>query len=156
MMRKLTPRPRLEQLNSQARDLCKEHQSAPTEAVERIRANLPKFSAASADEILHGECSLQEAQHVIAGEYGCKHWVCAVATADLNVLAGLRDVHIQDVLREIDQQDCTRALTGAGSIVRWRLPSNMSMRVRGLLEWPTGKMGQCNSRRGSNTRYRRA
>ncbi len=105
MIRTLPPRPSLEQLKKQAKDLRKRHQSASTEAAERIKANLPKFSAAS---------------------------------ADLNVLAGLRDEHIRDVLREIDQQDCTRALTGAESIVRWRLLSNMSMRVRGLLEWSTG------------------
>ena len=116
------PRPSLEQLKKQAKDLRKGHQSASTEAAERIKANLPKFSAASADEILHGECSMQEAQHGIASEYGCKHWdmLYAVVAAALNVLAGLCDEHIQDVLREIGQQDSTRALNGAGLIVSWR------------------------------------
>ncbi|MFL2542491.1 MAG: FliG C-terminal domain-containing protein [Candidatus Latescibacterota bacterium] len=75
---------------------------------------------------------MQEAQHGIASGYGCKHWdmLYAVVAAALNVLAGLCDEHIQDVLREIDQQDSTRALNGAGLIVSWRLPRNMSMRVR--------------------------
>ena len=59
--------------------------------------------------------------------------LCNVVAADLNVLAGLRDTHIQELLRQIDQEDCTRAFNGAGSIVRWRLMSNMSQRVRTII-----------------------
>ena len=132
MTRTLPPRPSLEQLKKQAKDLRKGHQSAATEAAERIEIHLPRLSGASPDEILQGDFSLQEAQHVVACEYGCKHWemLCAVVAADLNVLAGMRDVHIQEILRQIDQRDCTMALNGAGPIVAWRILSNMSLRVR--------------------------
>ena len=135
MTRTLPPNPSLEQLKKQAKDLRKRHQSASTEAAEWIQVYLPRLSAASVDEILQGDFSLQEAQHVIACEYGCKHWqmLCSVVAADLNMLAGLSDAHIQDVLRQIDQQDCTRAFNGAGSIVSWRLMSNMSQRVRTII-----------------------
>ena len=93
---------------------------------------LPRLAEISPDEILQGDFSLQEAQHVVACEYGCKHWemLCSVVAADLNVLAGLIDAHIQELLRQIDQEDCTRALNGVGSIVGWRIMSNMSLRVR--------------------------
>ena len=135
MTRTLPPNPSLEQFEKQAKDLRKGHQSVSTEAAERIKVYLPRLSAASVDEILQKDFSLQEAQHVIACEYGCKHWqmLCNVVAADLNVLAGLRDTHIQELLRQIDQEDCTRAFNGAGSIVRWRLMSNMSQRVRTII-----------------------
>lgn len=135
MTRTLPPRPSLEQLKKQAKDLRKEHQSASLQAAERIKIYLPKLSDVAPEEILQGDFSLQEAQHVIACEYGCKHWemLCSVVAADLNILAGLRDVHIQNLLREIDQQDFTYALVGSGPIVFWRLMSNMSLRVRTLI-----------------------
>ncbi len=135
MTRTLPSNPSLEQFKTQAKGLRKGHQSASTEAAERIKVYLPRLSSASVDEILQGDFSLQEAQHVIACEYGCKHWqmLCNVVAADLNVLAGLRDTHIQELLRQIDQEDCTRAFNGAGSIVRWRLMSNMSQRVRTII-----------------------
>lgn len=132
MTRTLPPNPSLEQLKKQAKDLRKGHQSASTEAAERIKVYLPRLAEISPDEILQGDFSLQEAQHVVACEYGCKHWemLCSVVAADLNVLAGLSDAHIQELLRQIDQEDCTRALNGVGSIFGWRIMSNMSLRVR--------------------------
>ena len=83
---------------------------------------------------------MQEAQHVIACEYGCKHWemLCGVVAADLNVLAGLRDMHIQECLRKIDQKDFTRAFNGAGAVVSERFLSNLSLRVRTFLRAPRG------------------
>ena len=132
MHRALPLHPSLEQLKKQAKDLRKGHQSASAEAAERIKESLPRLSDATVEEILQGHFSLQEAQHVIACEYGCKHWemLCGVVDADLNVLAGLSDVHIQELLREVDQKDCTRAFNGAGPIVGWRFLGNMSRRVR--------------------------
>ena len=131
MHRALPLHPSLEQLKKQAKDLRKGHQSASAEAAERIKESLPRLSDATVEEILQGHFSLQEAQHVIACEYGCKHWemLCGVVDADLNVLAGLSDVHIQELLREVDQKDCTRAFNGAGQIVGWRFLGNMSRRV---------------------------
>ena len=132
MSRTLPPSPSLEQLKKQAKDLLKEHKSATPEAAERIKAHLPRHSSATVEDILGDDLSLQEAQHVIACEYGCKHWdmLRAVAAADLNVLAGLSDEHIQVLLRQVDQQDCIRAFNGAGSIVSERFLSLMSLRVR--------------------------
>ena len=68
MIRILPPNPSLEQLKNQAKDLRKRHQSASTEAAERIHVYLPALSAASVDKILQGDFSLQVAQHAIACE----------------------------------------------------------------------------------------
>ena len=133
MHRALPLHPSLEQLKKQAKDLRKGHQSASAEAAERIKESLPRLSDATVEEILQGHFSLQEAQHVIACEYGCKHWemLCGVVDADLNVLAGLSDVHIQELLREVGQKDCTRAFNGAG-------PSGRAGTRSGWSSWRTG------------------
>ena len=135
MTRVLPPNPSLEQLKKQAKDLRREHESASPQAAERIAAHLPRLSSKTEGEILQGEFSLQEAQHVIACEYGCRHWemLCSVVAADLNLLAGLSNRHLQMLLRQIDQEDCTRAFNGAGSIVTEHFFENMSLRVRTFL-----------------------
>ena len=132
MSRILPSSPSLAQLKKQAKDLLKEHRSGSPEAAAGIEAHLPRCSGASPEDILRGDFSLQEAQHVIACEYGCRHWemLCAVVAADLNLLAGLTDEHLQTLLRELDQQDFIRAFDGAGTIVSERFLSNMSLRVR--------------------------
>ena len=68
MTRTLPPNPSLEQFEKQAKDLRKGHQPVSTEAAERIKVYLPRLSAASVDEILQGDFSLQVAQHAIACE----------------------------------------------------------------------------------------
>ena len=135
MTRALPPRPSLEQLKKQAKDLRKEYQSASPEAAARIKTHLPRLSNATDEEILQGDFSLQEAQHVIACEYGCKQWEMLrdLVAADLNLLAGLSDEHIQTLLRDVDQQDFIRAFLGVGFIVSERFLSNMSQRVRTFL-----------------------
>ena len=135
MSKSLPPSPSLEQLKKQAKDLRKAHRSADPEAAERIAVNLPRLAGASAGEIFATEFSLQEAQHIIAREYGCQHWemLLAVVDADLNLLAGWRDPHLQKLLRVIDQRDFVRAFAGSGSIVRQCFLGNMSQRVRGDL-----------------------
>jgi len=74
MSKTLPPRPNFEQLKKQAKDLRKAHQSADAETAARIEAHLPRLAKASEEEILQGDFSLQEAQHIVAREYGFKHW----------------------------------------------------------------------------------
>ena len=132
MSRVLPPNPSLEQLKKQAKDLRKAHQSASPQAAQSIKAHLPRLAKATEEEILEGEFSLQEAQHVLACEYVCKHWemLCSVVAGDLNLLAGLSSQHMQVLLRQIDIEDVTRALNNAGAIVTERFYENMSLRVR--------------------------
>ena len=141
MTRVLPPRPSLEQLKKQAKDLRKAHRSASSQAAERIVAHLPRLSSKTEEEILKEDFSLQEAQHVIACEYGCRHWemLCSVVAGDLNLLTGLSNQHMQMLLRQIDQTEVVGALNGAGAIVTERFYENMSLRVQTFIgeeiEW---------------------
>ena len=104
MSKQLPPRPSLEQLKKQAKDLRKAHSTANPEAGERIRAFLPRLSSTSAAAVLEADFSLQEAQHVVAREYGFKDWIAlaAVVEPDFDALVRLSDREIQTLLRAID------------------------------------------------------
>lgn len=135
MTRPLPPRPNLLQLKHQAKDLRKAQAAGDEEALAQIRRHLPRCGKATDREILTEKISLQEAQHVVACEYGFKHWemLCAVVEADLDVLANLRDREAQQIMRQIDQKDMTAALIGASAQVQDRFLLNMSSRVRGFI-----------------------
>lgn len=70
----LPPRPNLRHLGNQAKALHKAHRDGDETAVLCLQANLPRFAGISIEEILKAELSLQEAQHVLAKEYGFAHW----------------------------------------------------------------------------------
>ena len=97
MSKQLPPKPRLEQLKKQARDLRKAYQSADAEAMRRLREHLPRLSGASDDEIRQADVVLQEAQHVIAREYGFKNWkyLRAVVQIETDLLVRMSDQAVQ-------------------------------------------------------------
>ena len=132
MSKQLPPRPSLEQLKKQAKDLRKAHQSGDADAIGCIREHLPRLAQASDDEIRAAEIVLQEAQHVVACEYGFKNWTWlqAVVERDLDVLARLTDREIQTLLLKTDQKDLVVSLKGASDEVKEKLVGNMSERVR--------------------------
>ena len=70
----LPQRPHLRHLSNQAKALCKAHRDGDAEVAERLKAELPRFAACSTAAILAADLSLQEAQHVLAKEYGFAHW----------------------------------------------------------------------------------
>jgi ankyrin repeat protein len=72
--RQLPPRPSLEQLKNQAKDLLKAHRSGDSDACARIQASFPHLSSASPSDILRADFSLQDAQLVLAREYGFDSW----------------------------------------------------------------------------------
>ena len=131
MPRPLPPRPDLLQLKHQAKDLRKAYREGDNRAYARIREFLPRCASASEAEIGAGEFSLKEAQHVIACEYGFKHWemLRAVVEVDFDLLANLSDGEAQALIREIDQKDMTVALVSASAAVQENFLSNVSARV---------------------------
>lgn len=135
MSKQLPARPSLEQLKKQAKDLRQAHQHGDPEAARRIREYLPRLSKAAEEEILKADFSLQEAQHVLAREYGCRHWemLGAVVEADFAVLAHLRDRDAQVLLREVEQKDLVIALKGAPEAVQTKFLSHMSARVSSFI-----------------------
>ena len=74
MSAQLPPHPSLENLKKQAKSLHKAHRSGDPEAADRIKPHLPRLTDASAEEILQSDFSLQEAQLVVAREYGFPSW----------------------------------------------------------------------------------
>ncbi len=74
MRRELPPRPSLDHLKKQAKDLLDAHRRGDPEALERFRASVPSFAGMS-DEVLRGApVALHDAQSAIAREYGLKSW----------------------------------------------------------------------------------
>src|SRR5882724_10180747 len=74
MPKSLPPRPSLEQLKKQAKDLRKSHASGTDESLVRIRENHPRFGNASQSKLQTEKFSLSDAQLVIAREYGFASW----------------------------------------------------------------------------------
>ena len=74
MSKRLPPQPSLEQFKKQAKDLRKAQQAATPDALERIGEHHPRFAAQSPSAIAATDFSLQEAQLVVAREYGFDSW----------------------------------------------------------------------------------
>ena len=72
--KQLPPNPSLEHLKSQAKQLLKAHKDSSPDALQRIRSFFPKLSDATDVEIQNTAFGLQDAQLVIAREYGFSSW----------------------------------------------------------------------------------
>ena len=67
---RLPPRPSLEQLRKQAKDLLREFRAGNADAAKRVRAILPRVGDGNA----HTSIALADAQFVVAREYGFDNW----------------------------------------------------------------------------------
>lgn len=79
------PQPNLEYLKKQAKALLKSHQQSQFEVISRIKEHHPRLYSSSDSAILGEKFSLQDAQLVIAREYGFESWpklVAVVAESD--------------------------------------------------------------------------
>src|ERR1700737_4537518 len=74
MSRALPPRPNIEQLSHQAKELRKAHQSRDPKAARRIREHLPRLAGAPDTAIFAAPLALAEAQLALAREYGFPSW----------------------------------------------------------------------------------
>ena len=72
--KQLPANPSLEHLKSQAKQLLKAHKEGSLDTRQRIRSFFPKLSDATDVEIQSATFSLQDAQLVIAREYGFASW----------------------------------------------------------------------------------
>jgi ankyrin repeat protein len=71
---KLPPKPSLQQLRNQAKDLLRALQAGEPDAIRRIGESHPRFSDSSQAEIAAAEIVLADAQLVIARELGFDSW----------------------------------------------------------------------------------
>ena len=74
MSKKFPSHPHLRQIGNQAKDLVKAHRRGDPDAVLRISEHLPRLASADSEAILATNLSLQEAQHIVAREYGFPSW----------------------------------------------------------------------------------
>ncbi len=73
-VKKLPAKANLRHLKIQARDLLQELQQGDRQAAKRFKNRLPKYSLVSQQEIVDSGSCRQDAQLVIAREYGFKTW----------------------------------------------------------------------------------
>ena len=74
MSKSLPPRPSLEQLRNQAKDLLKSHRAGDPDALRRVQSGDPRRSEGAPPESRAASLSLADAQLVIAREYGFASW----------------------------------------------------------------------------------
>jgi flagellar motor component MotA len=136
MSRSLPPNPSLEQIKKQAKELLAAFAAGDAAGVELVVAHLPRLDGASADQLREAKPSLQEAQHVLAVDYGYANWnwLHAAVEVDFDLLARLTDREIQTLMREVDQKDLVVGLVGASEVVKAAILSNMSERVRQFIQ----------------------
>ncbi|MFC1526316.1 FliG C-terminal domain-containing protein [Candidatus Latescibacterota bacterium] len=131
----LPPNPSLKHLKHEAKELLKALKAGSSEAAARVSHSLPRLDGASSDAVLEGEVTLQEAQHVLAKEYGFRTWVELTEAAEpvFEQLAKLSDDELTELLRAADQKDVVVALVDAPTgpdTFRTRALMVMSKRVR--------------------------
>ncbi len=156
MAETLPPRPNLEQLKKQAKDLQKEYKSGRVEVYARIRLHLPRLAKKSDEEMPKERFVLQDAQHVIARLYGFSNWdmLCSAVKTPFAALVDFTDREIQVLLRQVDQRDLVIALSGAGKAVCDKILGNMSERVRQFIKDEISFLGPLRDEKVDEIQYR--
>jgi hypothetical protein len=95
--RRLPERPHLDVPKREARELLKEWRAGSPAALDRIRRRHPKFREANPGEISAAKFLLNDAQWVVAREYGFSNWAQLKERIAANTMTGL--------LREAIHQD---------------------------------------------------
>lgn len=142
-VRELPARASLENLRKQAKALHRAFGDGDDAAVARIHQSLPRAANLPDEDLRRLDLSLQEAQHVLAREYGQGNWDqlrAVVETGGFEDLSRLNDRETQTLLRQVSQKDLCRAIIGASPSVRGRFLSNMSRRVRSYLVEESAQM----------------
>ena len=87
--RDLPGKPHLDVPKREARALLKDWRAKKPEALERIASRHPRFRDADHAKVAQGEFLLNDAQLVIASEYGFKNWTTLKERIDGNNVVGL-------------------------------------------------------------------
>ncbi|HSC28044.1 MAG TPA: ankyrin repeat domain-containing protein [Vicinamibacterales bacterium] len=82
--RTLPPRPNLDQLKNQARELLQAHRDGHPSAAARVLAHHPKMRGLSLQEVFDRRLALADAQLAIAREYGFENWAALKHRVDLS------------------------------------------------------------------------
>src|ERR1043166_2071234 len=104
--RRLPERPHLDIPKREARELLKEWRAGVPEAVDRVRRRHPKFREQDPAAISASTFLLNDAQLVVAREYGFSTWTELKKRIDGNTAAGL----LQDAIHKDDHETVVRLL----------------------------------------------
>ncbi len=94
--------PDLQHIRKRAKQLLAEHRRGDRSAGDRIRHHLARFAGVAPSEILAADFSLQDAQHVVAREFGQGNWSRLVAVVEL-----MRQVH-----QTLESGGCVHVIAG--------------------------------------------
>src|SRR5687767_1412347 len=104
--RGLPNRPHLDVPKREARALLKEWRARIPEALDRIGKQHPKFRETDHAAILAGKFLLNDAQLVVAREYGFSNWGQLKERINANTVARL----LQEAIRDDDRETAVRLL----------------------------------------------
>ena len=104
--RDLPGRPHLDVPKREARALLKDWRAGIPEALDRIGKRHPRFREANHAAISAGKFLLNDAQLVVAREYGFSNWAELKERINANTVAGL----LQDAIRNDDRETVVRLL----------------------------------------------
>lgn len=115
MAKSLPPRPSLDQLKHQARDLQKACHAGDVEAIRRIQTHHPRYIVKFHADPVKVKVSLQEAQLVVAREYGFTSWPKLVKAVRPTILVADREASIRALLEEHFERQGYAAISAATS-----------------------------------------
>ena len=104
--RELPEKPHLDVPKREARELLKEWRKNLPEALERIRRRHPRFRDANDVSISVGKFLLNDAQFVVAREYGFSNWAQLKERIKADTIAGL----LQEAIGNDDRKTVVRLL----------------------------------------------
>jgi hypothetical protein len=104
--RGLPERPHLDIPKREARELLKDWRAGVLQALERIRRRHPKFRESNPAAIAAGRFLLNDAQLVVAREYGFSSWAVLKDRINANTVAGL----LQEAIHKDDREAVVRLL----------------------------------------------
>ena len=104
--RGLPEKPHIDVPRREARTLLKEWRAGLPEALERIGRRHPRFQKADPPAICAGKFLLNDAQQVIAREYGFSNWAELKERINAKTVAGL----LQEAIHKDDRETVVRLL----------------------------------------------
>src|SRR6267143_1949284 len=104
--RGLPDKPHLDVPKREARELLKEWRAGLPEALDRIRRRHPKFREADHAAISAAKFLLNDAQLVLAREYGFSNWAELKERINASTVAGL----LQEAIHKDDRETVVRLL----------------------------------------------
>jgi Lon protease-like protein len=101
MRRDLPPRPHIDHLKKQAKDLLEAHKRGDASTLARIRESVPAFAGRSDSEIAQAAFALHDAQSAIAREYGFASWRQLRAEVASKARATFSEANLRAVWQQI-------------------------------------------------------